>query len=109
MSQPRLLHQIAADLTQTLIQLRAQSRLTQARLAARMSTTRTAVAPAKRATEPRHASRAKPCPRQRVLPGNRFIRSHGAEAKTGCILIVDTYGEPETDQQSLDHQALQEV
>src|SRR5437899_2917803 len=43
-SQQRLLHQNAANLASVLVHLRARSQLTQAQVAARMSTTQTAIA-----------------------------------------------------------------
>jgi transcriptional regulator with XRE-family HTH domain len=110
MSQSRLLHQTAANLAQALIQLRAQSRLTQAQVAARMATTQTAIARLE-------SGRLSPSMQtlQNYARANGycleigFIRSQDADAKTGCILVIDTHGEPEGDRQSLDHQALQEV
>jgi transcriptional regulator with XRE-family HTH domain len=110
MSQSRLVHQTAANLAKALIQLRAQSQLTQAQVAARMSTTQTAIARLE-------SGRLSPSVQtlQNYARANGycleigFIRSDDAEARTGCILIVDSQGKPETDRQSLDHQALREI
>ncbi|WP_239992470.1 helix-turn-helix domain-containing protein [Rhodopila globiformis] len=97
-------------MAKALIRLRAQSGLTQAHVAVRMSTTQTAIARLE-------SGRLSPSMQtvQNYARANGycleigFIRTHAAEAKTGCILVVDANGQPQADRRSPDRQALPEA
>jgi len=101
--QRRLLHQNAANLASTLVHLRVRSQLTQAQVAARMSTTQTAIA---------RLESGRQSPSMQTLQNYAhatgyclevgFIRSQDAAAGTGCILIVDDQPQPAVVDQPLE-------
>ena len=84
MSQQRLSHQNAAGLASALLHRRGRSQLTQAQVAARMSTTQTAIA---RLESGRLSPSVQTLQRYACANGYcleiGFIRSQAAEAKTG--------------------------
>jgi transcriptional regulator with XRE-family HTH domain len=102
-SQQRLLHQNAANLASALVHLRARSQLTQAQVAARMSTTQTAIA---RLESGRQSASMQTLQNYARATGYcleiSFIRSQDATAGTGCILIVDDQPQPVAGDQLLE-------
>jgi transcriptional regulator with XRE-family HTH domain len=98
MSQQRLWHQNAAGLASALLHMRGRSQLTQAQVAARMSTTQTAIARLE-------SGRQNPSVQtlQSYARANGycleigFIRSQAVGAKTGFILTIDDQRQPEAD------------